>query len=112
MRWLELMSALGFGKLVTSCHFALGDAVSEQAATGGQALSEEDTCAASQVPQLGKQLSCLPRALCYDTNIHLMRRHESHSVTLRPTDRAVSAENQTGTWPVKTTAAVRGHLGN
>lgn len=47
MRWQELISALGFGKLVTSCHFAFGDSVSEQVTSGCQALSEagEDTCA-------------------------------------------------------------------
>lgn len=32
MKGHELISTLGFGKVVTSCHFAFGDSVSEQVA--------------------------------------------------------------------------------
>lgn len=46
VRGQELISVLGFGKLVTSCHLAFSSSLSEQVATDWQAFSEveEDIC--------------------------------------------------------------------
>lgn len=89
VRGHELISVLGFGKLVTSCHFAFSSSLSEQVVTDWQAFSEveEDICVFTlwntgsfQVTHLGKQMNCLLSSSCYGTNIHLMCKHVRSTV--------------------------------